>query len=99
MKKKEKVQVIKRDGAIEDFSKEKLLRVAIATGISQQNAKDIIEKITKWAKEHKKVKSTEIKKIFSAELRKVRPYSADLYDWYQKVKIKNMKNNYNLKSS
>ena len=90
--KSEAVKVIKRDGSIEAFDEAKLRRVAIATGISHDNAQEIIQEIVDWAKKEGKVKSTDIRERFSTKLREIRPYSADLYDWYQKIKLNNEDN-------
>lgn len=93
------VKVIKRDGKIEDFNEDKLKRIAVTTGISEEKAEEIAAKIRTWAQEKKEVRSTEIREFFSNELRHIRPYSADLYDWYQKIKIKNLETKYDTKTA
>ena len=44
-----KIQVIKKDGSLEDFEKDKIERVTTAAGLSQDQAKKLADDIGKWA--------------------------------------------------
>ncbi len=99
MAKTKNVKVHKRDGSLEPYDEEKLYKVAIATGLSKKQAADAISAINSWAINSKEVSSTEIRKKFTQILKEIKPSAAALYEWYQSVKQKNLKTNYDLKTS
>lgn len=84
-------KVIKRDGQIEEFQKEKIKKVVQAAGLNEKEAKKLAEKISTWIEKHEKdsLSSLEIRDKVLEDLRKRDKYAAGLFEWYQKVKTKN----------
>ena len=82
------IQVIKRDGSLEDFEKDKIERVTKAAGLSQKQAKELALKIEKWAKSsgRKKITTLQIRDEVVPELKKLNKFAYNAFVWYQKTK-------------
>ncbi len=82
------IAVVKRDGKIEKFSKAKIVKIAIATGLYPEKAEALASKVTSkvQAKKVSKIKSTDIRDLVLEELEKADRYAAGLYAWYEKTK-------------
>ena len=60
-------KVVKKDGRVEDFIKEKIVTSAVKTGAPVELARDIADKIEKQPK--KEIKTSEIRKSVLDELK------------------------------
>lgn len=82
------LQVIKRDGTAEEFDQEKIIKVVVASGLTQIEGERLAEKIAEWAKSQSsdKVTSLVLRDKVLEELQEVNPYAANLFSWYQKTK-------------
>jgi transcriptional regulator NrdR family protein len=80
--------VIKRDGAKEQFSVINISKVAMASGLSPEQAKQIAEVLVDWAKSLQKefITSLEIRDKMLEELKKINVEAAQLYEWYEQSK-------------
>ncbi len=83
-----KVQIQKRDGVLESYSPEKIKRVLLAAGCTQDQANRLIKIIDAWFIEIKKeiVTSLEVRDKLLAELPSVNETAANLYRWYESTK-------------
>jgi transcriptional regulator NrdR family protein len=82
------VKVIKRDGVIEDFDTNKIVRVAVAAGLDEEKAKIMAEEITNWIEksEIKQLTSLQMRDIVIGKLHKFDEAAAKMYVWYQSTK-------------
>jgi transcriptional regulator NrdR family protein len=82
------IKVIKRDGSHEGFDPEKIRRVALATGLTQEQTSQLVDEVTRKVEETGKaeITSREIRKYVTEELRKISEYAYGLYVWYEKSK-------------
>ncbi|OGM29944.1 hypothetical protein A2630_03850 [Candidatus Woesebacteria bacterium RIFCSPHIGHO2_01_FULL_44_10] len=85
------MQVIKRDGSLEEFSQEKLLRIAKAAGLDDTQATQLVKNVGDWAQthDHQKLSTLAIRDKVIEELKKVNQRAADFFIWYQDGKTKN----------
>ena len=83
-----KMQVIKRDGSVEEYSEFKIIRVMIATGINPEQAQKLSAVISKILKQQnlQKVSSLKIRDEVIERLKKINQDAANLFSWYQKTK-------------
>lgn len=83
-----KMQIIKRDGALEEYSEFKIMRVLLATGLNPDKAQALTKSITNWLKSINtaKLSSLKIRDKVIEELKKINQDAANLYSWYQKTK-------------
>lgn len=86
-----KKEVVKLDGSIEEYREEKIVKVLVAAGLSENQAKMLAGKITEWVEsfEETKIKSRQIRDRVILELQKVNQYVAGLFTWYEANKEKN----------
>ena len=84
------LKVIKRDGSQEPFSLEKIHKVVVAAGLTEQNTQTLLANMQKWAEclPEKTVTSIEIRDKVLSELTHLDTYVANLFKWYQKTKDK-----------
>ncbi|OGK09297.1 hypothetical protein A2767_03615 [Candidatus Roizmanbacteria bacterium RIFCSPHIGHO2_01_FULL_35_10] len=82
------LQVIKRDGSIEEYSEFKIIRVMIAAGLKPDKAQSLTHLITKLLKSNSplRVSSLEIRDKVIQELKKIDKDVVNLYSWYEKTK-------------
>lgn len=82
------VQVVKRDGSLEDFDKSKIERVTKAAGLSEEQAKDLALKIEKWVRStgRKKITSLQIRDEVVPQLKQLNEFAYNAFVWYQKSK-------------
>lgn len=80
--------VVKKDGSVERFDKNKVKRVMVAAGLSDPQADAIAENITSWVKNLQEVRinSFKIRERLISEMKKVNQNAANLYIWYEGIK-------------
>jgi len=81
-------KVVKRNGMLEAFNKNKIKKVVKATGLEEDQANKLALKLENWVERKglKEISSLAIRDQVVKELGKVNTYSANLYKWYQKTK-------------
>ena len=81
-------QVIKRDGTKEKFNLINIAKVATASGLTPDQAKELAETMSHWADGLNKSEMTslEIRDKMVEELKKINQNSANLYTWYEQSK-------------
>lgn len=86
----DKIEVIKRDGGLEEFQPQKIARVTTAAGLTTEEARVLEDKLKQWVYDSKKnpISTKEIRDKVVEELQKVNKYAADLFVWYEKTKEK-----------
>lgn len=84
----DEIQVIKRDGSVEDFEVEKIIRVVKAAGLSSADAEELGSHMEKWAIEQNKeeISSLEIRDKVVELMHDYDEMAADLFVWYEKTK-------------
>lgn len=82
------IQVIKRDGSVEDFEIEKIIRVVKAAGLTDTDAEELGKEMEKWANEENKeeLTSLEIRDKVVELMHDYDDMAADMFVWYQKTK-------------
>ncbi|OGK25286.1 hypothetical protein A3A46_03730 [Candidatus Roizmanbacteria bacterium RIFCSPLOWO2_01_FULL_37_13] len=82
------LQVIKRDGSIEDYNEAKITRVVIAAGLNPDQAQTLASAIAKWIKKNTltKLSSLKLRDKVLEELKKANKDAANLFSWYEKTK-------------
>ena len=85
------LKVIKRDGSLEPFLPEKIIRVLKAAGLEPEAAEALTNKILVWAEQQPvpKINTLLIKDRVIEELKKVNEAAANLFTWYEHTKEKN----------
>ncbi len=81
------LKVKKRDGKTEDYSEEKVKKSLMKAGASENNAKTVASKITKWAKEKAKkgaVATSEIKNRVVEQMKTVNSGVAEKFRTFAK---------------
>lgn len=83
-----KIEVVKRDGAIEYYDESKVERVAIACGLNVTDAENLAANITSQIKQNfsSRVTSLQIRDMFLEDLKKINKAAADLFIWYEDSK-------------
>ena len=83
-----KIQVIKKDGSLEGFEKDKIERVITAAGLSQEQAKKLADDIEKWAQNSDKNQTAvlQIRDQVLKELNNLNQFAANAFVWYEKTK-------------
>ena len=83
-----KIQVIKKDGTLEDFEKDKIERVTLAAGLSQEQAKKLASDIEKWVESLGKnqIPTLQIRNQVLSELNNLNQFAANAFLWYEKTK-------------
>lgn len=84
------IQVIKRNGSKEAFDAEKIDRVVVASGLSPDKATILVKNIADWVTNLKsgEISSLLLRDKVIEELKKLDPYAANMFAWYQKTKDK-----------
>lgn len=81
------LQVKKRDGSIEPYQPNKLVRVAMAAGLTHRQALTLGTHIYDWAlKQSQLISSSAIRDQMISELKAAHPPAANLYLWYDSTK-------------
>lgn len=85
------IQVIKRDGGLENFEKEKILRVVKAAGLDQAKAEKLANDVESWVKsrKHHALTTLMIRDKVAEELKNMDSYAYNLFVWYEKTKEDN----------
>lgn len=83
-----KIQVIKKDGTLEDFEKDKIERVTTAAGLSENQARKLADKISGWIKSggKKQITTLQIRNQVVSQLQKINQFAANAFLWYEKTK-------------
>ena len=83
-----RIEVIKRDGSLEDFEKGKIERVTAAAGLSQVQTKKLASDIEKWAKTSAKnqITTLQIRDQVLKGLNNLNQFAANAFVWYEKTK-------------
>ena len=83
-----KFQVVKKDGTLEDFEKDKIERVTLAAGLSQAQAKKLAGDIETWAESLGKnqIPTLQIRNQVLSELNNLNQFAANAFLWYEKTK-------------
>ena len=84
-------KVIKRDGVGEKFSLINIAKVAVAAGLSPDQARVVAENISTWSETvgNSEITSIQIRDKMIEELEKINQNAADLYRWYEQSKEQN----------
>lgn len=85
------ITVIKRDNSKEPFEESKIKGIAVASGLTEEEAsvaaQEIIQAVTDFAQSNgNEITSSKIRDIFLEKLKSVNTYAAGLYEWYEKSK-------------
>lgn len=88
---KKTITVIKRDNTKEALDETKIVRVAKATGLTDEEARVVADAILAKIEvgltdTNREIKSTQIRDFFLQELKSANRYAAGLYEWYEKSK-------------
>ena len=84
------IEVKKKDDSLELFNSEKIKRVVIAAGLSENDGAHLAEQVNTWAHSLNKpvINSRALRDKVYEELKKVSEYSTGLFTWYEKMKEK-----------
>ena len=81
-------KVIKRDGVVEKFSIINIGKVAMASGLTPEQAKSLAESMSRWAESLnvEQITSVQIRDKMIEELGAMNQNAKDLYQWYEQSK-------------
>jgi 2-phosphoglycerate kinase len=87
------LHVRKRNTSLEPFNPVKLQRVAIAAGLSKEDALRLSQLITEdiIALHKRSISHAKIREFMIRELTKIDRYAANMYEWYEKTKHRDEK--------
>lgn len=87
------VEVIKRNGDLELFNKNKVAKVVKAAGLTSEKAQALARKVETEIKllGVSQISSQQIRDLVARELKVADEYAYGLYIWYEKVKDKENK--------
>ena len=82
------LKVLKRDGTTELFDPQKICRVTKAAGLEPEQAEHLAKEVEQWVYSTGKnpIPSLEIRIHVLTLLEEIKPYSAGIYEWYEKTK-------------
>lgn len=82
--------IVKRDSRLELFDPRKIGRVSQAAGLNEEQAKNLVEKITHWihSLNLEQLHSTKLRDKMIEEMHIVNQNAAKMFTWYQKTKEK-----------
>lgn len=82
------VNIIKKDGTKQPFDQEKIKRIAVAAGLSEEQGKTVSENVDNFvlSQNQPEINSSQIREKVLEELKKVNQFAANLYLWYEKTK-------------
>ena len=83
-----KIAVVKRDGTLEDFQKEKIEKCLKAAGLTDDQTKSLADKTAKWVKSlgKKQITTFQIRDRVVSELGKINRFATNAFVWYEKTK-------------
>jgi transcriptional regulator NrdR family protein len=81
-------KVVKRDGVVEDFDTNKIIRVVVAAGLDEEKAKLLSAEIADWVSKSglPQLTSLQLRDIVIGKLHKYDESAAKMYVWYQTTK-------------
>ncbi len=84
-------KVQKRNGSIEDYDSNKILRVVIAAGLTQNEAEKLVKLVNDWlkGKSEPQITSVQIRDRIIVEIQKINKNAANKFIWYEKSRDKN----------
>ena len=77
------LKIIKRDGRKEEFNKEKIYKACLATGASEESARDIAEEVSKNVKEG--MTTDEIRRMVLTKLSKADEDATEAWRFYDRI--------------
>lgn len=80
-----KKKVIKMDGSVQDFDKEKIVQSIIKAGASEKVARKIADKIEKKIADREEITTREIREMVLKELEKSDPTARDSWIFYDRL--------------
>ncbi|TSC85704.1 MAG: Uncharacterized protein G01um101416_818 [Microgenomates group bacterium Gr01-1014_16] len=81
------LKVKKRDGSIEPYQPDKLVRIALAAGLTHRQALTLGTHIYDWAlTQTQPIPTSIVRDQIISELKAVHPPAANLYLWYESTK-------------
>ena len=85
------IKVEKRDSQVEDYDPEKVIKVVVAAGLSEGQAKELVAKVDEWINKSGKslFTSLQIRDRAIIEIQKMDEFAAKKFIWYEKYKDKN----------
>lgn len=89
------IKVLKRDGSTEEFDSDKIERIAVAAGLTDDEAKELTKKVISQIQDVSKendgqIGSIKIRGFVFDEMEKINEYAAGLFKWFEKNKEKTM---------
>jgi len=80
--------ITKRDGAEENFDKNKIRKVLIAAGLQPTQSEQLANNVEEWltTNNFEKINSLKLRDKILEELQKVDQIVANLYQWYESTK-------------
>jgi transcriptional regulator NrdR family protein len=80
--------IVKRNNSLELYNPQKIKRVVMAAGLSEEMATSLVSTIEKWLRSLKteQLSSITLRDEVLNELKKVSTTAANLFAWYQKTK-------------
>lgn len=84
------ILVVKRQGGVEPFDPEKIVRVTTAAGLRPIDASELAKRVSIWVEAQKvsEISSIQIRDRVFKELEKMDKYASGLFAWYQNLKDK-----------
>ncbi|OGM26105.1 hypothetical protein A3D00_01825 [Candidatus Woesebacteria bacterium RIFCSPHIGHO2_02_FULL_38_9] len=85
--------VVKKDGSLESFNKDKIDRIMVAAGLDPEISLALSDEISNWAENlgQDKITTAQIRDKVVEELKRQDKYAADFYVWYEKSKERDSK--------
>ncbi len=82
------MQVVKRDGSLQEYNPEKIARVVEAAGLSPDQAKTLADTVTRWVNQsgNPQIPTREIRDKVVEQLQNVNSNAANLFAWYESTK-------------
>lgn len=84
-KKEVKAKIIKFDGSVEDYNREKLLNSIINAGASEKVAEQVVSKVEEKIADKKEITSRELRELVLQELEKRDPQISDNWKFYDRI--------------
>ncbi|OGM11031.1 hypothetical protein A2Z22_04170 [Candidatus Woesebacteria bacterium RBG_16_34_12] len=86
------VTVVKRNGGIEDYDPEKIIRVVKAAGLNDEESQKLVSAVNTALEEKNRsqITSVQIRDIIIVEIQKINKEIADKFIWYEKIRDKNV---------
>jgi len=82
--------IVKRDSRLELYDPNKIIRVSQAAGLTEEQSKKLVEKISSWlhSLSLEQLHSTKLRDKMVEEMHLLNKSAAHMFSWYQKTKEK-----------